>query len=154
MSGRTDEESILILFRKTFVRHAHTQRPLNKHMHTDSYKHIHSNSGTQSWGVGGGVPANLGLPVSPLPFFPLTFTCLPSSPPFLSSSLHTNFLCCYWWTQTQLQLNAVQTMTHMQGMPHINMWRDRRRKVRGGRGKRRWGKRSTAEHRLCTEETK
>lgn len=58
---------------------------------------------------------------------------LPSSlPPY------THFLYCYWWTQTQLQLNAVQTVTHMWGMPHINMWRDRK-KVRGGRGKRRWG---------------
>lgn len=88
-------------------------------------------------GEQGKVPANLGLPVS-ASFFPLTFTQLL----FSSLLFHTFSALCGGH-----KLGAVQTVTHTVGMPDINMWRDRRRKVRGG-----W-ERSTAGYkrsRLCT----
>lgn len=93
---------------------------IHTHTHTRTRtllnKHIHTKRGIRSWGVGGKVPANLGLPVLPLPFFPLTFTCLFF---FFSSSLppptHTFSALCGGH-----KLGAVQTVTHVRGMPHIN----------------------------------
>lgn len=58
--------------------HTHTHTYANTYIHCEEFR-------VGEWG-GGKVPANLGLPVLPLPFFPLTFTRLfPSF--FFSASL-------------------------------------------------------------------
>lgn len=124
----------------TVIGHTHTHTLMQAYSH----KHMHKQWNLEL-GSGGKVPANLGVPVLPLPFFPLTFTRLLSSPPFLSFSLHTllSTLC------GGHKLTAVQTVTHRQGMPHINMWRDRRRKSEGRMGEEySWVQRQKVVHRL------